>query len=313
MTLELFHILLNFNCEDFLLHVVLQYLLPGHHIMTNQLAIIGNRDIYCTAARKFLQLIPVCCSRAEQLYLESIANLGTSPQSSRAASPPLYASPLRQDSLTSVPVASTDSSSPSTGHGRVRRASTSSTCSINSTTSSSGGVLPSASFLQPSVPASSTLVCSLSAIGENVFEYISTEQSYYNYLMESRVAIEECAKACQCWSSTYDRCIVSEEREAELPASVKSHKPEVIIDLIDANITLSKPLVLKHIHNEVPANGMTQGELTVSSEQLTPSPNISPSVSPRNKRRSIRRLLDPTTSGDRFNDVVNKELSQYID
>ena len=310
MTLELFHIILNVNCEDFLLHVILQYLIPGHHIMTNQLAIIGNRDIYCTAAQKILQLIPMCCSRAEQLYLESIANLGTSPQSSRAASPPLYASPSRQDSLTSVPIASTDPSPLSTGHGRVRRGSTSSTCSINSTTSSSGGVLPSALFSQPSVPASTTLVSSLSAISQNVFEYISVEQSYYNYLMESRVAIEQCAKACQCWSSTYDRCIVAEEREAELPASVESHplpQPEVVIDLIDANLTLSKPLVLKHIHNEVQANGMTQGELAVSSEQLAPSSSISPSVSPGSKRRSIRRLLDPTTSGDRFNDRVNEE------
>lgn len=92
VTLELFNVLLNLNCEDVMLELVLKwvfvvielsqyqrhysmyarYLLPGSHIMPNQLAIVGSPDVYSQAARKFLQLLPASCIAAENMFLDSI-------------------------------------------------------------------------------------------------------------------------------------------------------------------------------------------------------------------------------------------------
>ena len=59
----------------------LRHLLPGQHIMPNQLAIIGAPDLYSQAARKLLQLIPASCINAEKMFLNSIR-----PQPSQADS-----------------------------------------------------------------------------------------------------------------------------------------------------------------------------------------------------------------------------------
>ena len=52
--------------------IVSRHLLPGQHIMPNQLAIIGAPDLYSQAARKLLQLIPTSCINAEKMFLNSI-------------------------------------------------------------------------------------------------------------------------------------------------------------------------------------------------------------------------------------------------
>jgi len=39
--------------------------------------------------------------------------------------------------------------------------------------------------------------------------YISMESSYYIQLHSARRAIEECARACRCWSSSYDSCVIT--------------------------------------------------------------------------------------------------------
>lgn len=41
--------------------------------------------------------------------------------------------------------------------------------------------------------------------------YISMESSYFIELSSARKAIEECAKACRCWSNNYDHCTVSKD------------------------------------------------------------------------------------------------------
>ena len=81
-----------------------RHLLPGQHIMPNQLAIIGAPDLYSQAARKLLQLIPTSCINAEKMFLNSIR-----PQSSQAdsATPDVFnrdtSSPPPPPRLTSSP------------------------------------------------------------------------------------------------------------------------------------------------------------------------------------------------------------------
>jgi len=39
--------------------------------------------------------------------------------------------------------------------------------------------------------------------------YISMESAYYIQLHSARKAIDECARACRCWSSSYDSCVTA--------------------------------------------------------------------------------------------------------
>lgn len=133
MTLELFHKLVDLNCEDLMLELVIRlatcmydyrlgesvytywfssysiffsplslvftprHLLPGQHIMPNQLAIIGAPDLYSQAARKLLQLIPTSCINAEKMFLNSIRpvqqqnplEVAPPPEVNRDGTPPL--------------------------------------------------------------------------------------------------------------------------------------------------------------------------------------------------------------------------------
>ena len=70
-----FHLSLPLTCR---------HLLPGQHIMPNQLAIIGAPDLYSQAARKLLQLIPASCINAEKMFLNSIRPQPTNPSTDSA-------------------------------------------------------------------------------------------------------------------------------------------------------------------------------------------------------------------------------------
>ena len=176
MSLELFYILINLNCEDVLLWLLLQHLLLGNHIPPAQLPSVKVRDHYCVGSKRFLELIPSCCSKAEELYLESI--LKSSPQTSRGSSP-LRDTPTLTDTPTGL-----DSS--------IDR--TDSPTSMSSNTSSTAFV-------------TTTPTDTLINAQEVVFEYVSPQDSYYNYLIESRAAIADCARSCRVWSSCYSNCV----------------------------------------------------------------------------------------------------------
>ena len=71
----------------------------------------------------------------------------------------------------------------------------------------------------------------------NVIEiaYISKESSYFIELYKARQAIEQCARACKCWSSSYDRCTVSKENEETVSTSYHSN-------IYRRNVTVSRPV-----------------------------------------------------------------------
>ncbi|XP_067134483.1 LOW QUALITY PROTEIN: FHF complex subunit HOOK-interacting protein 1B-like [Centruroides vittatus] len=61
VTMALFWSLLDLNCEDVMLELVLKYLVSCTHIMVSQKTRIRDLDFYGCAADKFLSLIPTCC------------------------------------------------------------------------------------------------------------------------------------------------------------------------------------------------------------------------------------------------------------
>lgn len=218
-------------------------------------------------------MIPQCCSKAEELYLESLIN--TSPLTSRTSSPHYQtSSPSRQDS----PPPPIQGDTSFGGH----RGSHSSVCS-NSTTSSGAIFNP----VTPPPPPSPQAVSTEQAIEASIFERVSPQESYYNYLTESQIAIEECTKGCQCWSSCYGDCVVSEEREIVTNSVVDTTISSVEVE----SLTLSVPLR----HNNHDSDGL----LMVSHDSHV---TASSRVSPRSQRKN---LLDPLTVGSRFNDQVS--------
>ncbi|KAG8537043.1 hypothetical protein GDO81_025174, partial [Engystomops pustulosus] len=63
VSLTLFRTLLNLNCEDVLLQLVLRYLIPCNHVMLSQRRAVKDLDLYSKTADKFLSLIPKCCQK----------------------------------------------------------------------------------------------------------------------------------------------------------------------------------------------------------------------------------------------------------
>ncbi|XP_077519691.1 FHF complex subunit HOOK-interacting protein 1B isoform X2 [Amblyomma americanum] len=61
VTMALFRTLLDFNCEDIMLELVLRYLVPCSHVMVSQRSRVCDIDLYSCAAEKFLSLVPACC------------------------------------------------------------------------------------------------------------------------------------------------------------------------------------------------------------------------------------------------------------
>lgn len=60
ITLALFKTLLDFNCEDFMLELVLKYLIPCTHVMVSQRSRLRDVDVYSQTAEKLLSLVPTC-------------------------------------------------------------------------------------------------------------------------------------------------------------------------------------------------------------------------------------------------------------
>lgn len=62
-TLHFFHALVSLDCEDVMLALAFQYLLPCKHVMLSQKdSILQAQDLNCLWAAKFLSLIPTVCT-----------------------------------------------------------------------------------------------------------------------------------------------------------------------------------------------------------------------------------------------------------
>ena len=281
-----------------------RFLLPGHHVMPNQLAIIGNRDLYSVASKKLLALIPQCYTTAEQQLFESLTS---SPQTSQPPSPPpelsRSSSPLQTYQESPLHI-----STPTGLVTRVRRDSTSSTCSTSTVSSVGISIAQQHSHVQ--APTTNTsLTINPIADFNRLFEATPPEVTYFNYLMESREAIEKCAKGCKCWSNTYDQCIPVNEDTNKQTDSIRREININTVIVTTELTTLSIEDAIQHDNPKDMTNKTDLEKLTPSHGNLEPrsresSPTISPSVSPRTQRRSIRKLLDPSGPRERFSDCV---------
>ena len=180
--------------------------------MPNQLKSIALSDVYCQAAKQYLQLIPVACLNAEALYLDTVKR-AHSPDSGRVASPPpstTSSSPtpsltIERLSTPSIPTIAGPASTnpfdvppppPSSSSGRPRSGSNSS-CSSHTSLSS---------VTNPTSTSTISQAHSADEVQRLVFEHVPLEVAYFAALEEAQGAIETCASRCRGWSSRYDMC-----------------------------------------------------------------------------------------------------------
>ncbi|OCT96233.1 hypothetical protein XELAEV_18013908mg [Xenopus laevis] len=178
VSLTLFRTLLNITCEDFLLQLVLRYLIPCNHVMLSQRRAIKELDLYSKTADKFLSLIPRCC-RKESLCPQDR-------EEEHATWSKAHGSPsIDTSSVTTVPKPSTPSRM-----GFFMRQSTATPESPSSRSSS---------FSLPDAVIGSPRHGSL--CWDEVAEL---DGNYLEYLQEARAAIDRCVYACGSWSAPYD-------------------------------------------------------------------------------------------------------------
>ncbi|CAM4347506.1 unnamed protein product [Lepidochelys kempii] len=178
VSLSLFRTLLNLNCEDVMLQLVLRYLIPCSHVMLSQKRAVKDLDIYGKSADKFLSLIPRCC-RAESLPVpdreEEHATWAKGPTGAPPWTPPPW-SPC--PSLPRPPV------SPSS-------------CASRAAARRRGARRPA----RPAWPRPAGAPATTPARWEEVAEL---DGNYLEYLRDAQLGVEQCVRACRVWSAPYD-------------------------------------------------------------------------------------------------------------
>ncbi|XP_068122571.1 FHF complex subunit HOOK-interacting protein 1B [Hyperolius riggenbachi] len=191
VSLTLFQTLLNLNCEDVLLQLVLRYLIPCNHVMLSQRRAVKDLDLYSKTADKFLSLIPQCC-RKERLQDAEREEHATWSKSHGSPS-------IDTSSVNTVPRPSTPSRM-----GFFMRQTPDSPSQRSSSFSS-----PDSSFGSPRHGSMSW---------EEVAEL---DSNYLEYLQEARAGIDRCTRACRVWSAPYDG-------EVPSPRSLSPPTPEEV-------------------------------------------------------------------------------------
>lgn len=302
--------------------------------MPNQRAIIGSPDLYAQAARRFLQLIPASCITAERLFLDNIQQGFIPPPVRGATPPPIFtSSPLRGQSVLKHPTPThapqgktlnTTASMPSlnpfdtTHDGHSCSGGDASIISghVSSVSTTSIQQVTPVKFIQPynrhiDEERKCVGVGKYSSTKSNrpdfQFEYISPEVAYLKNLSVARDAIFHCATCCRCWSSLYDKCIVSKESmstelENEQPVKRSLEMEDVTIkvrvtsegdesgDILDFGRFRSQAMTVSAQSRNLSTNSVwrhkEEGDNVIGiSMPSDPDKNFSRSVSPANLRR----------------------------
>ncbi|XP_071989699.1 FHF complex subunit HOOK-interacting protein 1B isoform X2 [Engystomops pustulosus] len=191
VSLTLFRTLLNLNCEDVLLQLVLRYLIPCNHVMLSQRRAVKDLDLYSKTADKFLSLIPKCCQKETLVSQEREEEHAT--WSKVQGSPSIDTSTVH-----TVPRPSTPSRI-----GFFMRP---------STPESPGHRSPVFAPQDPGSPRHGSLSWD---------EVSELEGNYLEYLQEARAGIDRCTRACRVWSAPYDG-------EEPSPRSLSPPTPEEV-------------------------------------------------------------------------------------
>ncbi|XP_069825411.1 FHF complex subunit HOOK-interacting protein 1B isoform X2 [Dendropsophus ebraccatus] len=174
VSLTLFRTLLNLNCEDVLLQLVLRFLIPCNHVMLSQRRAVKDLDLYSKAADKFLSLIPQCCRKETLVSQEREEEHATWTKAQGSPS-------IDTSSVHTVPRPST----PSRMGFFMRQAAPDSPSQRSSSFSS-----PDAGSPRHGAPSWD--------------EVSELEGNYLEYLQEARAGIDRCTHACRVWSAPYD-------------------------------------------------------------------------------------------------------------
>ncbi|XP_040269314.1 FTS and Hook-interacting protein-like [Bufo bufo] len=190
VSLTLFRTLLNLNCEDVLLQLVLRYLIPCNHVMLSQRRAVKDLDLYSKTADKFLSLIPQCC-RKESLLSQEREEHATWTKAQGSPS-------IDTSSVHTVPRPSTPSRM-----GFFMRQSAPDSPSQRS---------PGPSPQDPGSPRH---------VSMSWDEVSELDENYLEYLQEARAGIDRCSRACRVWSAPYDG-------EEPSPRSISPLTPEEV-------------------------------------------------------------------------------------
>ncbi|XP_053312730.1 FHF complex subunit HOOK interacting protein 1B [Spea bombifrons] len=178
VSLTLFRTLLNLNCEDVVLQLVLRYLIPCNHVMLSQRRAVRDLDFYSKTADKFLSLVPRCCRKEVLQPPEKDEEHAT--WSKGHGSPSIDTS-----SVNTVPRPST----PSRMGFFMRQPG-----------STPEGPSPRSPSFSPHDPSAGS-----PRHGGICWDEVSElDANYLEYLQEARVGIDRCAAACRVWSAPYD-------------------------------------------------------------------------------------------------------------
>ncbi|XP_075054540.1 FHF complex subunit HOOK-interacting protein 1B isoform X2 [Mixophyes fleayi] len=195
VSLTLFRTLLNLNCEDVLLQLVLRYLIPCNHVMLSQRRAVKDVDLYSKTADKFLSLIPRCCLKDNLFSQEREEEHAT--WSKAHGSPSIDTS-----SVNTVPRPST----PSRMAFFMRQSNT---------------TPESPSQRSPSFSSSDAGIGSPRHGSLSWDEVAELDGNYLEYLQEARAGIDRCTVACRVWSAPYDG-------EEPSPRSMSPPTPEEV-------------------------------------------------------------------------------------
>ncbi|KAJ8388540.1 hypothetical protein AAFF_G00132540 [Aldrovandia affinis] len=181
VSLSLFRTLLALNCEDFMLELVLRYLIPCTHVMLSQRRAVKETDIYGKSADKFLSLIPECC------------RFDTVPPADREDDPAFWDKAVPGSPGTESPV----HPKPSTPSRLV--------LFIRQQSSGGGGApAPSPEGAPGSPRGGPSAALSPDSPLHQGPEGPDADTGYLEYLRDARRGIELCSWACRDWSAPYD-------------------------------------------------------------------------------------------------------------
>lgn len=198
VTMALFRTLLDFNCEDIMLELVLKYLVPCSHVMVSQRSRVCDIDLYSCAAEKFLSLIPACCSAAGGEESQLPPFLRDSP----AADKVMHGGSLQIRSR------------------RPRR--------------SFSGVL--GSYESGDMPRRFTAVAALNGTPQPACSAARTD--YHLYLADARHGVRLTRRACQHWSSPYDGASVSSTTDLNGATAVAPDaKTEEVVSVEESSVS----------------------------------------------------------------------------
>lgn len=199
VTMALFRTLLDFNCEDIMLELVLKYLVPCSHVMVSQRSRVCDIDLYSCAAEKFLSLIPACCSAAgvEESQLPPFLRDGP------AADKVMHGGSLQIRSR------------------RPRR--------------SFSGVL--GSYESGDMPRRFTATAALNGTPQPAC--LATRTDYHLYLADARHGVRLTRRACQHWSSPYDGASVSSTPDLNGASAVVAPdtKAEEVVSVEESSVS----------------------------------------------------------------------------